>query len=168
MTVDFHVIIPARYDSTRLPGKLLMELEGCTIIELVYQQVLKANPKSVLIATDSQKIAEHARDFGAEVRITQNIHQSGTDRIAEVVANDDSFTAQDIIVNVQADEPFIAPQLVSQVASILEKNQVPMATLCWPIETYEQLQNQNVVKVVRDCHHNALYFSRAPIPASRD
>jgi 3-deoxy-manno-octulosonate cytidylyltransferase (CMP-KDO synthetase) len=167
MSVDFHIIIPARYESTRLPGKLLLELEGTTVIERVYRQALKARPKSVIIATDSQLIAEHANEFGAQVSMTAASHLTGTDRIAEVIAKE-QFAADDIIVNVQGDEPLIAPELIAQVAHSLHRSQAPMATLCWPIEHYEQLQNPNIVKVVRDCHNNALYFSRAAIPAHRD
>lgn len=167
MSVDFHVIIPARYQSSRLPGKLLLELEGCTVIERVYKQVIKANPQSITIATDSLEIAEHAAGFGAQVKMTALSHQTGTDRIAEVVAKG-QFDAQDIIVNVQGDEPLIAPELIAQVAHSLHASQNSMATLCWPVEHYEQLLNPNTVKVVRDCHNNALYFSRNAIPAHRD
>ena len=165
--VDFHVIIPARYQSTRLPGKLLLDLGGSTVIERVYQQVLKAKPKSIIIATDNLEIAEHAEGFGAQVKMTAASHQTGTDRIAEVVAQG-QFNAGDIIVNVQGDEPLIAPELITQVAQSLHNSQNPIATLCWPVEHYEQLHNPNIVKVVRDCHNNALYFSRSPIPSHRD
>ncbi len=167
MSIDFHVIIPARYESSRLPGKLLLELAGQTIIERVYRQVAKAKPKSITLATDSVMIAEHAANFGAKVEMTAASHQTGTDRIAEVVAKG-QFAAQDIIVNVQADEPLIAPELITQVAHSLYTSQNPMATLCWPIENVEQLHNTNVVKVVRDRQNNALYFSRSAIPAHRD
>lgn len=167
MSIEFHVIIPARYESTRLPGKLLLELEGSTVIERVYRQALKAKPKSIIIATDHLKIAEHAKDFGAQVRMTAASHQTGTDRIAEVIRQE-RFAPDSIIVNLQGDEPLIAPELIEQVAQSLHESQTPFATLCWPIETLEQLNNPNVVKVVRDCHQNALYFSRSAIPANRD
>ncbi|MBA2652162.1 MAG: 3-deoxy-manno-octulosonate cytidylyltransferase [Tatlockia sp.] len=167
MSFDFHVIIPARYESTRLPGKLLLELEGETVIERVYKQVLKAKPKSIIIATDSSKIAEHASEFGARVMMTSASHLTGTDRIAEVIAKE-QFLVDDIIVNVQGDEPLIAPELIVQVATSLHHSPNPMATLCWPIEQPEQIENPNVVKLVRDCNNNALYFSRNPIPAHRD
>ena len=101
------MIIPARYESTRFPGKLLKELNGVTVIERVYRQVQLANPKGIIIATDHELIASHARNFGAQVVMTSPMHQTGTDRIAEVVAKGD-FAADDIIVNVQGDEPFIA------------------------------------------------------------
>lgn len=167
MSYEFHVIIPARYQSTRLPGKLMMEIDGVTVIERVYQQALKAKPQSITIATDHTIIAEHAKNFGASVIMTAAHHQTGTDRIAEVVAQGE-FASSDIIVNVQGDEPFIAPELISQVAKSLNDSQTPMATLCWPLDNVEQLHNPNVVKVVRDCLQNALYFSRSAIPANRD
>lgn len=167
MSADFHVIIPARFASTRLPGKLMMSFGGTTIIERVYRQVQQVNPKSIIIATDSEIIADHAQSFGADVVMTAVTHQTGTDRIAEVITQLD-FAADDIIVNVQGDEPLIAPELVRQVAQSLALSDAPMATLCWPIENLEQFHNPNIVKVVRDAQMNALYFSRAPIPFCRD
>lgn len=167
MSVDFHVIIPARYHSSRLPGKLMMDLHGLTILERVYRQAVQAGPKSVTIATDNADIFELATNFGAPVEMTASTHQSGTDRIAEVVAKH-KFSADDIIVNVQGDEPLISPALILQVATSLAHAITPMATLCWPVEDYEMCANPNVVKVVRDCHNNALYFSRSPIPFYRD
>lgn len=167
MSCDFHVIIPARYQSTRLPGKLLMDLQGQTVIERVYRQALKAKPKSVTIATDNQAIYDVATGFGASVVMTATTHQTGTDRIAEAIQTL-SFSPSDIVVNVQGDEPLIAPELITQVAESLACSDVPMATLCWPIEDVAMCANPNVVKVVRDCHNNALYFSRSAIPANRD
>jgi 3-deoxy-manno-octulosonate cytidylyltransferase (CMP-KDO synthetase) len=167
MSTSFHVIIPARYQSTRFPGKLLHELNGMTIIERVYRQALLAKPQSIIIATDHELIANHARDFGAEVIMTSPSHQTGTDRIAEVIAKG-QFAAEDIIVNVQGDEPFIAPELIVQVAHNLKETKAPMSTLCWPISSFELLKNPNVVKVVRSQDNHALYFSRSPVPAHRD
>jgi len=167
MTADFHIIIPARYQSTRLPGKLLMELHGMTVLERVYRQAVQAKPKSVIIATDNEDIFELAANFGAEVEMTDVAHQSGTDRIAEVVALR-QFSPEEIIVNVQGDEPLIDPALITQVANSLTRADAPMATLCWPVDDYEMCTNPNVVKVVRNCHNNALYFSRSTIPLSRD
>lgn len=167
MTVNFHVIIPARYQSSRLPGKLMMDLHGRTVLERVYLQALQANPKSVTIATDSEIIYEHALSFGAQVVMTAATHQSGTDRIAEVIAKR-HFLPEDIIVNVQGDEPLIAPALISQVAASLATSDAPMATLCWPVEDIDACNNPNIVKVVRDCHNHALYFSRSLIPHYRD
>ena len=167
MTNNVHVIIPARYESTRFPGKLLHDLNGQTVIERVYRQAQLAQPQTITIATDHEAIASHARSFGAQVMMTLPTRHTGTDRIAEVVAKGD-FAADDIIVNVQGDEPFIAPQLIIQVAQGLSQTQAPMSTLCWPITSFEMLNNPNVVKVVRSRDNHALYFSRSPIPAHRD
>jgi 3-deoxy-manno-octulosonate cytidylyltransferase (CMP-KDO synthetase) len=167
MTTNFHIIIPARYQSTRLPGKLLMDLNGQSVLQRVYRQATLAAPQSITIATDHEEIAAHASGFGAQVVMTASVHKTGTDRIAEVVAKG-LFNANDIIVNVQGDEPFIAPGLINQVASGLSKTQASIATLCWPITSLEMLHNPNVVKVVRTQDNHALYFSRSPIPAHRD
>ncbi|RAP35533.1 3-deoxy-manno-octulosonate cytidylyltransferase [Legionella quinlivanii] len=167
MNPDYHVIIPARYSSSRLAGKLMLELAGKTIIQRVYEQVLLAQPRSVIIATDHELIANHASGFGARVMMTDSAHPTGTDRLAEVVKKN-NYQPQDIIVNVQGDEPFIHPELIKQVAASLQQAETPMATLCWPIETSQQLNNPNVVKVVRDQFNNALYFSRSAIPFNRD
>lgn len=167
MSDDFHVIIPARYQSTRFPGKLLMELNGITVLERVYRQALLANPASVTIATDNQAIFDVAQGFGALVEMTSMHHQSGTDRIAEVVARR-NLAPDAIIVNVQGDEPLINPALIKQVAASLNKTTASMATLCWPIENEAMRQNPNVVKVVRDKDEHALYFSRSAIPACRE
>ncbi|STX51938.1 3-deoxy-manno-octulosonate cytidylyltransferase [Legionella busanensis] len=167
MNFNFHVVIPARYQSTRLPGKLMMEIDGKTVLQRVYEQALQAQPKTITIATDNEQIATHAREFGAHVEMTLPSHATGTDRIAEVIARG-FYTENDIIVNVQGDEPFIEPALINQVARILTNRELNMATLCWPIEKQEQLLNPNVVKVVRDRFNNALYFSRSPIPCNRD
>ncbi len=167
MPSNFHVVIPARMQSTRLPGKLLIDLQGKTVLERVYLQALKAGPLSITIATDSEHIFNVAKAFGADVVMTALTHQSGTDRIAEAVKKL-GFAADDIIVNVQGDEPLIAPALITQVALSLMNTEAPMATLCWPVEDEEHFNNPNVVKVVRDHSHHALYFSRSPIPACRD
>lgn len=166
MSKGFHIIIPARYQSTRFPGKLLQQLGGQTVIERVYQQALKAKPKSIIIATDHQEIFTHAKAMGAEVMMTASEHQSGTDRIAEVVAKQ-GYAPEDVIVNVQGDEPLIAPELVMQVAELMLNTSSPVSTLCWPIEKSKQFSDPNVVKVVRDQNDNALYFSRSPIPLNR-
>ncbi len=167
MKVDFHVIIPARYASTRFPGKLLQKLGDYTVIERVYKQVLKAKPESVVIATDDERIADCAAEFGATVHMTSPEHTTGTDRIAEVVSTK-HYPSEAVIVNVQGDEPFLDPQLITQVAQCLQESETAMATLCCKIDHYDQIYNPNVVKVVRDCQNNALYFSRNPIPAQRD
>lgn len=167
MSQAFHIIIPARMASSRLPGKVLLELGGMTLLERVYRQALQASPKSITIATDHEDIVALAQGFGAEVVLTAVTHPSGTDRIAEVVSMG-AFSHDDIIVNVQGDEPLINPLLISQVAQALATSTAPVASLCWPIESEAMLLNPNVVKVVRDYQHHALYFSRSPIPFHRD
>lgn len=167
MNSKFHIIIPARYNSARFPGKLLQLLHGVSVLERVYKQAQLAGAESITIATDSDEIQAHAEHFGARVVRTASSHQSGTDRIAEVVSKG-GFAAQDLIVNVQGDEPFIAPELIRQVAQSLAATTAPMATLCWPIESEAQLSNPNVVKVVRTANNQAMYFSRSPIPLHRD
>lgn len=167
MSCNFHIIIPARYQSSRLPGKLLMDLQGQTVLERVYRKAQLAGASSVTIATDDEVILQAAQQFGASVLMTANTHQTGTDRIAEAVRALE-FSSQDIVVNVQGDEPLIAPELITQVAQSLALSDAPVATLCWPIEEAAMCANPNVVKVVRDRNNNALYFSRSPIPANRD
>lgn len=167
MSVEFHIVIPARFHSTRFPGKLLKLIQGITVIERVYRQALKANPKTITIATDHQAIFDMARGFGANTVMTSTHHASGTDRLAEVVERG-HFDEQDIIVNVQGDEPFIAPALIAQVAASLRKANSPVATLCRLVDTLESARNPNVVKVVRDSQGYALYFSRSLIPFCRD
>ena len=167
MSTEFHVIIPARYHSSRLLGKLLMDINGMTVIERVYRQALLSNAKSVMIATDSVEIMAHAKTFGADVVMTLSTHQSGTDRVAEAVEALE-YPSDAIIVNVQGDEPFMSPLLIKQVALTLEQKAVSIATLCWPIDNLADLLNPNVVKVVRDRNNKALYFSRSAIPMSRD
>lgn len=166
MSVDFHVVIPARLQSTRLPGKVLMQVGGITILERVYRQALAARPKSVVIATDNEAVFDVAQSFGATVLMTDENHQTGTDRIAEVIQNL-AYPADAIIVNVQGDEPFIPPELIHQAAALLDNQTAPMSTLCWPIKDLEEAQNPNVVKVVRDKNNHALYFSRSRIPFDR-
>lgn len=168
MTVAMHIIIPARYESTRLPGKLMMLIDGVPIIERVYRQALQANPASIRIATDSHVIADHMINIGAEVVMTAASHRSGTERIAEVVQQV-GYTDDAILVNVQGDEPFVDPKLIQQVAQALQADtDVMMSTLCWPIESLAQFHNPNAVKVVCDHRQHALYFSRSPIPCSRN
>ena len=165
--MDFHIIIPARYNSTRLPGKALLDLGGVSVIERVYNQALLANASSVTIATDHEAIYDAARGFGAEVVMTSPDHPTGTDRLAQA-AQLLGLAAHDLVVNVQGDEPFINPLLVQQVANLAYKSQAPVSTLCWPIHEHSVLINPNVVKVVRDQNNYALYFSRSPIPFNRD
>ena len=168
MKTEFHIIIPARYHSTRLPGKLLMDLNGQTVLERVYRQAMLTQAKSITIATDHRAIFDLAQTLGAPVVMTKETHPTGTDRIAEVVSSS-AFAPNDVIVNVQGDEPLIEPTLITQVAQSLQnEHEAHIATLCWPIEELSMLTNPNVVKVVRDSRNYALYFSRSTIPANRD
>lgn len=166
--MSFTVVIPARYASTRLPGKPLQLIAGQPMIRHVYERALESDATDVVIATDDERIREVAAGFGAQVCMTSADHVSGTDRLEEVVRllglPDDS-----LLVNVQGDEPLMPPALINQVAGCLMASpELSMATLCEPIGDYETLFNSNVVKLVRDHLGRALYFSRAPIPWQRD
>jgi 3-deoxy-manno-octulosonate cytidylyltransferase (CMP-KDO synthetase) len=160
------IIIPARYGSTRFPGKPLAELWGKPIIQHVYERATRAQRcDRTVIATDDERIAAAARRFGAEVEMTRPEHASGTDRVAEVAAGLEA----EIVVNVQGDEPLIDPAAIdAAVDPLLEDASIPMATLCVPLEEVADLANPNVVKVVMDADGFALYFSRLPIPFVRD
>jgi 3-deoxy-manno-octulosonate cytidylyltransferase (CMP-KDO synthetase) len=164
----FRVVIPARFDSTRLPGKVLLSLNGRPMLQWVHERASAAGAAEVLIATDDARIAAAARAFGARVAMTASSHPSGTDRIAQAAA-DRLWADEDIVVNVQADEPLIPPALIGQVARLLAAHpQSQLATLWTPILLSEQYLDPNVVKVVTDVHGRALYFSRAPVPWHRD
>ncbi len=164
----FRVIIPVRYASSRLPGKPLLMFNDKPIIEHVYNNARESNAESVLIATDDQRIADAAKEFGADVCMTSGKHQSGTDRIAEAVQiygwEDDQ-----IIVNVQGDEPQMSAANIRQVATLLEQNsQAAIATLCVRLYTRHEYEDPNIVKVVKDRKGRALYFSRSSIPHLND
>jgi 3-deoxy-manno-octulosonate cytidylyltransferase (CMP-KDO synthetase) len=164
----FHVIIPARYASTRLPGKPLQLIAGKPMVQHVWEQARKSGAASVTIATDDPRIVAACEAFGADVVLTREDHPSGTDRLQEVVGKlglaDDAC-----VVNVQGDEPLIPPVVIDQVAgSLLAHPEAGIATLAEPIEDTESLFNPNAVKVVSDQQGFALYFSRAPIPWCRD
>jgi 3-deoxy-manno-octulosonate cytidylyltransferase (CMP-KDO synthetase) len=166
--MQFRVIIPVRYDSKRLPGKVLLDLAGKPIMQHVYEQAVKSGAESVVIATDNEKIRKVAEDFGAMVCMTSPEHRSGTERLSEAIValgcDDD-----EIIVNVQGDEPLIPPAVIRQVAqNLLYHDNIKVATLCEPIQSAEDLFNPNIVKVVMNRRGYALYFSRAPIPWNRD
>jgi len=164
----FTVIIPARYASTRFPGKPLAELAGKPMVQHVYERACESEAQRIIVATDDQRIADVATGFGAEVCMTRGDHPSGTDRLQEVVSKL-GFYADDIVVNVQGDEPLIPPRLINQVAHNLRAfPDASISTLSEPIEDMESLLNPNVVKVVGNEEGLALYFSRAPIPFPRD
>jgi 3-deoxy-manno-octulosonate cytidylyltransferase (CMP-KDO synthetase) len=164
----FRVVIPARYASTRLPGKALIDLAGKPMIQWVHERARASRAAEVLIATDDTRIADAARAFGTPVEMTSPAHQSGTDRIAEV-ARAKRWQDSDVVVNVQGDEPLMPHALIDQVAGLLLQNtDAGMATLAAPLERIEDLLDPNIVKVVADGQGRALYFSRAPIPWNRD
>lgn len=166
--MEFRVVIPARYASSRLPGKLLLDIAGKPMIQHVYERAVESGAESVIIATDDDRIRKVAEDFGATVCMTTSEHASGTERLAEAVVAM-GYLEDEIIVNVQGDEPLIPPALISQVAEDLDKfDNARMATLYEPIKTMEELFDPNKVKVVMNKRGYALYFSRAPIAWDRD
>jgi 3-deoxy-manno-octulosonate cytidylyltransferase (CMP-KDO synthetase) len=166
--VNFKIVIPARYASTRLQGKPLLDIGGKPMVVRVAEQAQKSGASEVVIATDFEKIMQAAAAHNIRAVMTRIDHQSGTDRIAEVAQilgwNDD-----EIVVNAQGDEPLIDPQLINEVAQKLAHSQdAVMATACHAIHDEASFLNPNIVKVVLDANGNALYFSRAPIPYPRD
>lgn len=164
----FRVVVPARYGSTRLPGKPLLPLLGRPMIEWVYARARRSAADEVIIATDDARIVQAAETFGARALLTEPSHASGSDRIAEI-ARRLRWSAEDIIVNVQGDEPLMPPALIDQVAALLGAHpDAAIATLAVPIESVAALLDPNVVKVVTDLQQRALYFSRAPIPWARE
>lgn len=165
--MSFTVIIPARYASSRLPRKPLADIAGKPMIQHVWEKAQQAGANRVIIATDHEEIEKVAKAFGAEVCMTSTEHNSGTERLSEVIEKM-AIADDEIIVNVQGDEPLIPPVIIQQVAQNLAENQVNMATLAVKLETKEELFNPNCVKVVADQKGMALYFSRATIPFARD
>lgn len=167
MTTRFKVVIPARYASTRLPGKPLLDIAGRPMIAHVCQRALEADAEQVVVATDDQRIFEAVSALGIEVVMTDAHHQSGTERIAEV-ARFLSWPVETLVVNLQGDEPLIEPAYINDVAMALaSQNLAGMATLAAAIHEPEDIFNANAVKVVLDKNGDALYFSRAPIPWDR-
>ena len=168
MSNAFTVVIPARYASTRLPGKPLQDIAGKPMVQHVWEQACKSGATQVVIATDDARIVEACQAFGAKVLLTRVDHNSGTDRLAEVAAAL-GLEADAIVVNVQGDEPLVPPAIIDQVAANLANNpQAAIATLAEPIEDVAALFNPNVVKVASDLNGLALTFSRAPLPWPRD
>lgn len=166
--MSFYVVIPARYASTRLPAKPLKEIAGKPMIQHVYERACESEALKVIIATDDARIEAVAKNFGAHVCMTSAAHNSGTDRLQEVAVQL-GLGADDIIVNVQGDEPLIPPAVINQVAKNLADNRyASVATLSEPIHTLDDFRNPNIVKAVADQQGRALYFSRAPIPWPRD
>lgn len=166
--MSFYVVIPARYASSRLPGKPLEHIAGKPMIQHVYERASESRAEAVIIATDDPRIQVAAESFGARVCMTSAQHQSGTDRLQEVAAAL-GLPEDAIVVNVQGDEPLIPAKVINQVADNLSQDdQASIATLCEPIESLKDFKDPNIVKVVTDHCGHALYFSRAPIPWPRD
>lgn len=166
--IDFHVVIPARYASTRLPGKPLLDIAGKPMVVWVAERAKAAGAKQVVVATDHQEIVSVVEAHGYQAMMTSSNHLSGTDRIAEVTAKL-GLQADEIVVNVQGDEPMIEPSLIADVALTLSQSQTAvMSTACHPMNEAEDWSNANVVKVVLNKLNHALYFSRASIPYARD
>jgi len=168
MPTPFRVIIPARMASTRLPNKPLADIGGAPMVIRVAQQAQKSLAKSIVIATDSVEIESACRDFPFEVILTKPTHPTGTDRLSEVVSLL-GLADQEIVVNVQGDEPFIPPELINLVANSLQNHsECAIGTAGVPLTDIIEINNPNVVKIVRNQKGEALYFSRAPIPFQRD
>ena len=159
-------IIPARYASTRFPGKPLTIINGKSMIQRVYEQSLKSGLLSdIVVATDDQRIFDAVVAFGGKVMMTSSEHNSGTDRCCEIVEKiGDQY---DAVVNIQGDEPFINPEQIDQIAKLISSEESQIASLCKPIKDQDELFDENVVKVVFDNKGRALYFSRQTIPFLR-
>ncbi|MCQ4323641.1 3-deoxy-manno-octulosonate cytidylyltransferase [Stutzerimonas stutzeri] len=168
MSTAYTVVIPARYSSSRLPGKPLLDIAGKPMIQHVWEQARKSAAQRVVIATDDARILEACVAFGAEALLTRADHNSGTDRLAEV-AEQLGLADDAIVVNMQGDEPLIPPTVIDQVAvNLAAHGEAAMATLAEPLADATALFNPNVVKVLTDCDGLALTFSRAPLPWARD
>ncbi|OPX96475.1 MAG: 3-deoxy-manno-octulosonate cytidylyltransferase [Syntrophorhabdus sp. PtaB.Bin006] len=158
------IVIPARYGSTRLPGKPLLNIAGKPLLRWVFEKALQSRLKDgALIATDDERIRDAARAFGAEVVMTSPTCASGTDRVYEAVKGRDAG----LVVNLQGDEPFIEPSMIDDLFSVMERERADMATLCCPVADEREYTDPNTVKVVLDRSGFALYFSRSPIPFRR-
>lgn len=158
-------VIPARYASTRLPGKPLADIVGKPMIQHVYERSAQATiPQQVVVATDDEKVFQAVQQFGGKVVMTSSEHQTGTDRLAEVASK---YAEVDVIINVQGDEPLIDPKVIDELAQeFLNDTALQMASVMSIMDT-EDYQNPNAVKVVTDLNHNALYFSRSLLPYPR-
>ena len=168
MEVEFSVVIPARYGSSRLPGKPLADIHGRPMIAWVHERAVQSGAADTIVATDDERIVEACANFGARAILTRSDHHSGTDRIAEV-ADRLGWEDERIVVNVQGDEPQIPPALIAQAARLAKAQpNAAIATLVTPMVVDAGHNNPNFVKVVVDRNHRALYFSRAPIPWPRD
>ena len=156
-------IIPSRFSSTRLPGKPLLEINGKSMIQRVYEQVIKAGLDEVIVATDDKRIFNHVQKFGGKVMMTSKSHQNGTERCFEVASK--SENKFDVAMNIQGDEPFIHPAQIQQLAGLFNKDEVQIGTLIKKIKSIEELFNPEAIKkVVVNNKMEAIYFSRSPIP----
>ncbi len=166
--MSFRIIIPSRFASTRLPGKPLRDICGKPMIEHVINQAKQSQAKEVIVATDSHEIAAAIEHLDIRVCMTHDRHQSGTERLSEVIEQL-GFDDDEILINLQGDEPMMPPVCLNQVGQALEADlAVKMATLCTPLADIEELFDPHTVKVVRDINDFALYFTRAAVPWSRD
>jgi 3-deoxy-manno-octulosonate cytidylyltransferase (CMP-KDO synthetase) len=166
--MEIIAIIPARFASTRFPAKLLKEIGGKTILQMVYEQCQKTKYlNKVVVATDNEEIFNSAEAFGGEVVMSSIEHKSGTDRCAEILKVYGGKAAYDYVVNIQGDEPTISPETIDKLCLALD-HEIEIATVYKKIEKLDSLLSANVVKVISDEKKNALYFSRSPIPHLRD
>ena len=161
-------IIPARFGSTRFPGKPLVDIDGKSMIQRVYEQCIKSKRLSkVVIATDDDRIFNHVRDFGGNAIMTSPLHQSGTDRCAEILKKEESADWH-VIINIQGDEPYIHPEQIDLLCSTFDAADTQISTLVKKISSTDELFNHNNVKVVMNKKNEAIYFSRSPIPYNRN
>ena len=161
-------IIPARYASTRFPGKPLVDIQGKSMIQRVYEQCIKADKlSSVLIATDDQRIYDHVISFDGKAWMTSHEHQSGTDRCAEIIESGKAGD-WDAVINIQGDEPYIHPEQINLLCEVMQEKSVAIGTLVKKIDAQSELFNHNNVKVVLNNKLDAIYFSRSPIPFNRN
>jgi 3-deoxy-manno-octulosonate cytidylyltransferase (CMP-KDO synthetase) len=163
----FVVVIPARYASERLPGKPLRRIAGKPLVQHVYERATQSDASEIIVATDDARIEQAATAFGARVCMTASYHSSGTDRLAEVSRLHD-WPDDLVIVNLQGDEPLMPPELINECAALLQSGAVEMATLASPIASAADFKDPNVVKVIVNSNGDAIYFSRAAIPYSRN
>jgi 3-deoxy-manno-octulosonate cytidylyltransferase (CMP-KDO synthetase) len=170
MEINTLGVIPARYASTRFPGKPLVMIEGKTMIQRVYEQALKSNVDKVIVATDDERIFSHVINFGGLAMMTSGTHRSGTERIGEVLlklSNGLKEPKFDIVVNIQGDEPYIVPEQIDLLTDCFDDPETQIATLAKQINRNDDLFNVNVVKVLLNRKGYALYFSRSPVPYLR-
>lgn len=166
--MSFRIVIPARYASTRLPGKPLRDICGKPMIAHVIERAQQSNAVEVIVATDSTKIADAVKNLDVRICMTNENHQSGTERLSEVIEQL-GFADEQILINLQGDEPMMPPSCLNQVADALQEDtSVKMATLCTPLTDINELFDPHTVKVVRDINDFALYFTRAAVPWSRE